>query len=113
MPKCMHARSLASADTEALERADPTGWANRIRKILACPALVSLVVILATVLVTLCCIGWKRVASIEQKADTAATKAAEARHRTEIIDEKINRIDENVHWIRDQFTRTLEIEGGL
>ena len=103
MTRCAHHRphSLATADTVALEKADPTGWAGRIRKILSCPALVSLVVILTTVLITLCTLGWKKASSIESKADAAATKAEEARHRSDIIDEKINRIDENVRWIRD------------
>lgn len=98
MARCAHARSLAEADTEALQKADPTGWAGRIKKILSCPALVSLTVLLAMVLTFLATVAWKRIESLDDRT-------AQVEKRQDLIEQRLGSIDENVRRILDTLIR--------
>lgn len=77
----------------ALDRADPSGWAGRLRSILRCPALVSAVVGLGSVtglvLGVLSTVVWSRLGAVEGKADKAGEQAAKADHRLDLLEQKL------------------------
>ena len=78
---------------EALDRADPSGWAARLRCILRCPALVSAVVGLGSVtglvIGALSTLGWTKMGAISEKADKAGEQAARSDHRMDLLEQKI------------------------
>jgi len=105
MARCAHARSLATADTVALEKADPTGWAGRLKKILSCPALVSLTVLIAMVLTFLATVAWKRIETIADRTSQVEKRQDLIEQRLGSIDENVKRIEENVRRIFDTLIR--------
>lgn len=77
----------------ALDRADPSGWAGRLRSILRCPALVSAVVGLGSVtglvLGVLSTVVWSRLGAVDGKADKAGEQAAKSDHRMDLLEQRI------------------------
>lgn len=84
---------VPAKSAEAIEKADPTGWAARLRNVLGCPRLVSALVMLLILIGSL--VGWgiARLTSAEGAADTAKSEAARAHHRVDLLDQQMMMID--------------------
>lgn len=93
------------AETAAIEKADPSGWAGRLRAILGCSRLVSALVLLLMLLSAVCGYGASRLIGAEDLAQKAKAAADRANMRADMQDQQLMLIDRTVQRIEAKLDR--------